>query len=267
MRRSVLLATTLGLLLAAPVVVRGDDRPDHDFANDVDGALWAIDVQKLEWRKLGHIEVPAAGPLPGGQQVASPLDRPVLIDLASTPDGYLWAISETALYLVNITDPTKSVRVGEHHLDAPYGLGLGLGGQLLATTRDGQVVSIDPRTAKATPLGSLGGGLRASGDVAYIPPAREGEPERLVATVKDASRTELLAEVDPKTGAGRVIGKLRLADGTPVPDVFGLIVRKGVLHGLTRDGGVFVIDPATAVCRRTAKADVLWWGATEYLRM
>lgn len=265
MRRAALLAATLGLLLlGAPLGVRGDDRPDHDFANDVDGALWSIDVERLEWKKLGHIEVPAAAAPPGGQPGA---DRPVLIDLASTPDGYLWAISETALYLVNITDPTKSVRVGDHHLDAPYGLGLGLGGQLLATTRDGQVVSIDPRTARATPLGALGGGLRASGDVAYIPPAREGGPERLVATVKDASRTELLAEVDPKTGAGRVIGKLRLADGTPVPDVFGLIVRKGVLHGLTRDGGVFVIDPATAVCRRTAKANVPWWGATEYLRM
>lgn len=260
MRRQSLLAATLGLLLAgAPLAARGDDRPDHDFANDVDGALWAIDVQELEWRRLGPIEVPAAG--------GAPVDRPVLIDLASTPDGYLWAISETSLYLVNITDPTRSVRVGEHHLDAPYGLGLGPGGQLLATTRDGQVVSIDPRTAKSTPLGALGGGLRASGDVACIPPAREGEPERLVATVKDASRTELLVEVDPKTGAGRSLGKLRLADGTPVKDVFGLIVRKGVLHGLTRDGGVFVIDPATAVCRQTAKANVPWWGATEYLRV
>lgn len=125
--RSALLCATLGLALLAPIAVRGDDRPDHDFANDVDGALWAIDVQKLEWKRLGPIEVPAAD--------GKPLDRPVLIDLASTPRLPVGDLGDGALP----GEHHRPHEVGPRRRAPPRRRRTAGAGPAPATTRDGQV--------------------------------------------------------------------------------------------------------------------------------
>ncbi|HBP16639.1 MAG TPA: hypothetical protein DEA08_02445 [Planctomycetes bacterium] len=230
-----------------------DPKETYDFAVDFEGSLYRVDCEKLEFKRVGRIEVPAA------KEGAQP-ERPVLCDLAATADGHLYGISTEAVYHVNLVDPSKSRRVGKHGLEDPYGM-CAVGNVLLANTRVGAVHLIDRDTAKPTQVGPMGSGWAASGDVTWF----EGG---LISSVKDPARVEHLVWLEPRTGKAKLVGKLRRAWGTggPVGAVFGLIERKGVLYGLTSTGDVLQIDPKTARCKLLKRTRIRWWGATSYTR-
>ncbi|MCO5172142.1 MAG: PQQ-like beta-propeller repeat protein [Planctomycetes bacterium] len=239
---AVLVALALGAARPAPA-----GEPHLDYAVDEAGALYALDLAALTTRRIGHIQ---AGD-----------ERPVLGDLVATPDGYLYGFSDTTVYLINLTEPARSQRVGEHGLDNPYGVGLGPGGQVYAMTRDGRVFVVDPTTARAREVGALGGGFRASGDMALM-------GEVFYASVKDPGRVEHLVTIDPRSGrATHVAPFTEAATGAPVPNVFGLLARGGVLYAMTSSGDILRVDPATARCTLLARTGIRWWGATEYLRL
>lgn len=227
-----------------------EDR-EEDFAVDVDGNLYGIDCLAIRYRRIGRVEVPASD--------GRPKETPTLCDLASTADGYLYGISDTSLYLINLEDPTRSVRVGDHGLGGPWGMSAA-GGSLVVNTRGGQVYLLDRKSGEPTLLGPMGGGWAASGDIAFV-------GDRIVSSVKDPGGQEHLVELDPRTGKATPVGPLRDGQGRAIPNVFGLIDRQGQLFGVTSSGDILRIDPRTARCQVLLRTGIPWWGASSYTRI
>lgn len=236
----------LAALLVGSTLSFGGE-PHLDYAVDVDGALYSIDLENLVTRRLGHVR---AGD-----------DAPVLGDLVATPDGYLYGISTTSVYRINLEDATLSTKIGDHELINPYGVGLGNDGQVYAMTSDGRLFVIDPATARTREVGKLGGGFVASGDLAVM-------NDVVYASVKDPMRREFLVTVDPATGQARVVALfLDVVTGAPISDVFGLVCSKGTLYGLTSSGAIMRVNPTNGRCTVLTNTGISWWGATEYLRL
>jgi hypothetical protein len=134
-------------------------------------------------------------------------------------------------------------------------------GQIMITTLEGQVHTVNTETGRATRLGALGRGLASSGDSELV-------GDEIYTTTKDPHDVERLARIDPKTGEATDVGALRDLDGRPVRDVWGLINRKGRLYGLTSSGDIVRIDPKNPdKCVRVLRTRVTWWGATAYIRL
>lgn len=239
--RTLTIGLALGLITAA---VSGE--PEPGFAVDRQGNLYSVRCSAGKVEQLGRIQVGTA--------------VPELCDLAATADGYLYGISpDGSLYLIDQEDPSRSVRVGAHGLDDPYGM-VAVGNVLLVNTRGGGVHVVDRKTAESSPVGAMGGGFRASGDIALV-------GDKVFSAVKDAAGREHLVELDPKTGAARDVGAFTDGDGNHVPDVFGLIVEAGELYGVTSRGDLVRIDTKTARCALLARTGINFWGATDRLRI
>lgn len=234
----------LGLALFLLPARAGD--PEPGFAVDREGFLWEIRCSAGKVERKGKVEVGGASP--------------ELCDLAFTADGYLFGISpDGALYMIDQEDPTRSVRVGDHGLIDPYGM-VAVGNVLLVNTRGGGVHVIDRKTAESSPVGQMGGGFRASGDIALM-------GEKVYSSVKDASGREHLVELDPKTGAARDVGAFVDGEGRAIANVFGLIVEAGELYGVTSGGDLLKIDPKTGRCAVLLRTGTTFWGATDRIRI
>jgi hypothetical protein len=252
----------LSVLALFLVPVRADERNDqHDYAVDRDGNLYDIDVERIAWKKVGQVQVP----LENGE-----IDSPQLCDLAASADGYLYGISRDALYLINIEKPESSKRIGFHELTNTYGMGMGPKGELIVNTLGGDVHTLDPKTAKAKRIGPMGGGFVASGDLALIHTRTTPNGQAtdvIISSVKDEDRREHMVTIDLATGAAKDCGKCVDEDGRTVRDVFGIIVHKEIVYGLTNGGDILRIDPFTAKCVVLARTGISWWGATDYQRL
>lgn len=230
-------------LVVAPALA-GDDEPC--FAVDMTGKLYRLRCAEAQLEPLSTVEVQ-------GQ-------NPVLVDLAATPDGYLYGISDQGeLCLIDQEDASRSVKIGSTGLASPYGM-VALGERLIVNTRAGDVYEVDRRSGQATRLGSMGGGWQASGDIAVL-------GETVYASVKDGNRREHLVTLDPRTGAARLVGAFVDQDGAPVADVFGLIVEGGQLYGVTQGGDLLRIDPRTGRCTLLLRTGKRFYGATDALRI
>jgi len=249
---SPLRAAALAALLAAVPLSAGAARggePEHDYAVDADGVLYAVRPSSGEVTRVGQVQVRGEG---------GAVEAPVLTDLAAAPDGHLYGISGDAVYLINLEDPTRSRRIGRHGLRGAYGMAV-VGDVLLVNTYDGEVHTIDRETGAAALVGPMGGGFGASGDIAVL-------GDRILSSVKDAAGVERLVALDPDSGAATPIGPFVDAAGAPISHVYGLVVREERLYGLDASGRLFEVDPETGRCtvlRRTGQA---WWGATDYTR-
>jgi hypothetical protein len=226
-------------------------KPHYDYACDRSGQLYQIDCSTLSFRRLGQVQVRAAN--------GKAREIPELCDLAATPDGYLYGVSPKGLYLINLSDPTRSKKIGEHGLPAPWGMAA-VGGELLVNTSTGGVHLIDRKTAKPRQVGPMGKSWGASGDIAWF-------GEKVFSSVKNGSGVEHLVEIDDKTGMAIEVGAFKDQQGRPISHVFGLIDRKGQLFGLTSRGDIVSIDPKTARCKVLKKTGISWWGATSFTRM
>lgn len=249
MPRSALLFALLPLLA---LTQRAEAKTPEAFAVDSQGHLYAVDCPAAKFTKLGRIEVPAAD---GKGQP----ERPTLCDLAATPDGYLYGVSTSTLYLINIEDPTKSKKVGLHGLSNPYGMG-GFGAALIANDLSGAVQSIHPKSAVSKKLGAMGGPWVASGDVATF----QG---RIYSSVKDAGRNEHLVSLDPQTGKAKLVGAFKDESGQAIDNVFGLIDHDKKLYALTSAGGFYEVDVKTARLTLIKSTGLAFWGASSYTRI
>jgi hypothetical protein len=96
-------------------------------------------------------------------------------------------------------------------------------GRLIAATTEGQILSVDRFSGEAAVIGTLGGALRSSGDLAF---SSDGT---LYGTV-EGDQSDLLIRIDLSTGRGTTIGQIGFrsvyglafdADGTLLGGVNG----------------------------------------------
>lgn len=148
-------------------------------------------------------------------------------DIAFVPDGRLFGITYTRFLEIQ---PQTGRAV-------PVGPGIGFrrvvalvsdaNGVLYGGTQFGEFIRIDSRTGVGTLIGHYGGGLVASGDLAFAPDGT------LFGTAKDARRSELLVRIDITTGKATIVGPIGFED------VFGIAFGPDdVLFG-SAEGGPF----------------------------
>jgi subtilisin family serine protease len=125
--------------------------------------------------------------------------RPIT-DIAFTPDGGLYGISEDRLYRINPLT-AASVEVGPLRVRGANALVSDPSGRLIAATTEGQILSVDRFSGEAAVIGTLGGTLRSSGDLAF---SSDGT---LYGTVEGA-QSDLLIRIDLSTGRGTTIGQI-----------------------------------------------------------
>jgi len=170
----------------------------------------------------------------GGALTSSTAD--VVTDIAVTPDGTLYAITETALYTVN---PSSCAATKVSTLSQAgtrwVGLTFTAGNTLLAADGSGNVATIDTSTGTITPSGSFGGGLVCSGDIVAINDANQ----TVYASANGTSGNDKLVTLNPTTGAASVVGNIGYSS------VFGLGFWAGKLYGFTHSGQILSIDPSS----------------------
>ena len=125
----------------------------------------------------------------------------------------------------------------------------GGGEDLVAVAAGGGVYRLDPASGAATLLGSYGGGLMSSGDLAWTEAG-------VMATAPSSPRpTDLLVKVDPSTGQAVPVGDI----GSDA--VWGLAYQKGQLFGFTNSGQVLVVDKSSGAGKVVGTTGVEFWGA------
>jgi hypothetical protein len=152
----------------------------------------------------------------------------------------LYAISFTDLYRISTATGAS------HDIGA---LGVGSANALVAqpgtdtlygADQGGDFFKVNPRTGHATIIGMYGNGLGSSGDLVFA------HGHLYASVVSSTSATSLLATVNVRTGAAKVVGD------TGFPNVYGLVAGKGALYGATFNGEFLRISP------RTGRAKLIW---------
>jgi len=168
-----------------------------------------------------------------------------LLDVALDPNGDLWGVSWDAF-----------VRVDEGTGRATYVGTTVTGLNALDAAEDGTLYAagdalyrIDPSTGAATFVARYPDGRSSSGDLAFF----EG---RFLATATTFSESDDLIDIDLASGSAITIGSIGY------PCVWGLAAFGSTLYGLTCDGTVLSIDPATGAATEVSHSTVGFYGAT-----
>lgn len=177
-------------------------------------------------------------------------NAPHMTDLAVTPDGRLYSISNNNLFEVNglTAEVTWVAKV-------PGALNVALtfdkDGTLLAADKAGGLRRIDPQTGQVTELGTYGTDLGSSGDLVALADGRLYD----VNDVGDAKSNNELIRIDPSTGAATRVGSIGFRM------VWGLSFWGGTLYGFTRSGEFVSIDPQTGAGSLIQGTSHEFWGA------
>jgi hypothetical protein len=176
-----------------------------------------------------------------------------ITDLAVTPDGRLFVISNTALYEANKTtgQATLLTKVDGDNVALTFLPD----NTLLASGQSGLVTRINPDTGDITDVGEFGSGFATAGDLVAVADgtmyAISDEP--------DAQDNNILITVNTQTGAGTEVGRIGFGN------VWGVAYNGGKLYAFTEPGQLIEIDPQTGagkLVRDFGKEDgVRFWGA------
>ena len=172
-------------------------------------------------------------------------------DIALSPDGTLYGVTDGALFTI---DPTSAISTQVALVDrALDGLDFGSDGTLYGAAGATTDVSIiDPVSGALTVFAKLPATYACSGDVAVL-------GTTLFVTANDASKApDVLMAIDlTATPAVVTVGS------TGYYCIYGLAAYEGVLYGFTCLGEVLAIDTATASSTVIAKhAGDTFFGAT-----
>jgi hypothetical protein len=152
----------------------------------------------------------------------------------------LYAISFTDLYWLN-TATGASHRIGSLGFTGANALVTQpKTGTLYGADQFGDFFKVNPRTGRATLIGTFGGGLGSAGDLTFA------HGHLYAAVSKSGSAESYLATVNPRTGSAKIIGN------TGFSNVWGLTTGSGALYGATY-GGSFLAISAT-----TGRGKVIW---------
>jgi hypothetical protein len=225
------------------------DAGDSDAPGTAAGVIYAHDDTKLyRFDPRTHtIAMVAPFQWPGGN-----VDS--MTDIAINRDGLMIGISFDKVYRV---DPATAACIKLADLGASFnGLSfiereVGQGEEeLVATTLDGQLYSLDSATGSSTLIGAFGGGWGSSGDVVSV------LGYGTLVTVDDGFGDVSLATLDPTTGHVTPIG-----NGTGAADLWGLAFWGGEIFAFGSDGLISTIDPESGVATPLANVGISFWGA------
>ena len=186
-----------------------------------------------------------------------------IIDIALDESSTLYAVSYTGLYTVDKgTAKCTSVATGDY----PNSLSFVPKGtvdqnvEALVGYVDADYVRIDTKTGAQTKIGTLGGGLKSSGDIVSV---KGGKTFLTVkGTGNNCTANDCLVEIDPATG------KLVKNWGSiEHHNVFGLSFWGGKVFGFDDSGGLFEVTfgsssiTTTTIAMPTKPANLSFWGA------
>jgi len=161
-------------------------------------------------------------------------NAPHMTDLAVTPDGRLYAISNNNLFEVDgITAEVTWVAKVPGQINVA--LTFDKDGTLLAADKSGGVRRIDPQSGQVTEIGVYGDGMGSSGDLVGLSDGRLYD----VNDVGSAKSNNELIIVSPVSGQATRVGSIGFRM------VWGLSFWGGTLYGFTRNGDFLSIDPAS----------------------
>ena len=177
-----------------------------------------------------------------------------ITDMAVTPDGTLYGITNTKLYTLN-----RTTGVATYVADVP-GLGnVGLtflpDGTLLATDQSGGVRQVDPLLGTVTEIGVFGGGFATAGDLVAV---ADGTMYAISdeGPYGDEQDNNLLLTVNTSTGAAVEVGRIGFGG------VFGCAVANSKVYAFTRDGDIIEINPVTGIGAIVRQYPAIaFWGA------
>lgn len=174
-----------------------------------------------------------------------------ITDLAVTPDGTIYGISNTKLYRV---DPSgQAIFVADVAGVSNVALTFLPDGTLLASDASGGVRSIDPATGAVIEIGAFGGGYATAGDLVAVADGTmyaisdQGLP--------DAFTNNILLTVDPSTGVASPVGQIGYGR------TFGAAYTNGHVYAFTSIGEIIEIDPMTGAGTPVRTHALEFWGA------
>lgn len=203
-----------------------------------DHVLYKIDLPMRTLVTVGPFDAPMVPRSGGG------MAEDVITDLAVAPDDTIYAVSNTALYTASPTDGHVT-RVGPVTACGTVGVALTFlpDGRLYTGDFMGAFCRVDPATSPptVTPIAMLSDGYALAGDLVAV---ADGTMYGTVYRLGDpsgggAQANNLLARIDPTTGAVTIVGS------TGFPKLFGVAYQLGQVFGFTHDGSghVITIDP------------------------
>lgn len=184
-----------------------------------------------------------------------------VIDIALDEASTLYAVSYNELYTVEkTTAKCTSIAKGEYPNSlsfVPKGTA-DQNAEALVGYEDSDYVRIDVKTGAKSKIGTLGGGLRSSGDIVSV------KGGKTYLTVKGGSCTtnDCLVEVDPANGK-----LLKNWGSVEHKDVFGLSFWGGKIYGFNKTGDLFEVvfgtsQLATTIIPMPGKpTNLSFWGA------
>ncbi len=200
--------------------------------------LYVMDDATLSLTLIGSFNAP------GGDGIT---------DVAVTPDGTLYGISQTKLYEID-----QGTGQATYVADVPGVSNVGLtflpDGTLLATDQSGGVRRIDPTNGMVTEIGAFGGGYATAGDLVAV---ADGTMYAISdeGPVGDEFTNNVLLTVDTSTGMAAPVGQIGFGG------VFGCAYANGHVYAFTRDGYVIEIDRLTGTGTLRRTYPVAFWGA------
>ncbi len=224
-----------------------DNRPNVDAGPRLvrmfvhtDTTLYLIDDQNFALTEIGPFNAP---------------DGDRMTDLAITPNGEIYTLSNKALYHVN-RDTAQATLIGPVAGTANVGMTFLVDGTLLATDKTGGVRKIDPETGAVTELGEFGSGYATAGDLVAVADGRMFAISDKGPMGNEADNNVLIT-IDPETGAFvQSIGQIGWGR------VFGSAVANNRVYAFTDEGYVVEINPVNGVgTQRAYYESIKFWGA------
>ena len=127
------------------------------------------------------------------------------------------------------------------------GLAVASDGTIYAATTAGELITVNPVTGAGTLVGSFGAGLTSSGDLVL-------DSNDVLYAALDQGGNDVLARVDRTTGAATVIGP------TGHPTVYGLAFLCCHLFGTTERGELLHINVASGKATVVGRNQLRQWG-------
>lgn len=183
-----------------------------------------------------------------------PMSEGGVTDLAVTPDGTIYGITDSKLYRINETTAAAT-----YLADVPGVENVGLtflrDGTLLATDKTGGVRQVNPTTGAVNEIGTFGGGYATAGDLVAVANGTMYAISDQGPVGNEADNNWLLT-VNTTNGSASPVGQIGYGG------VFGVAVANNKVYAFTRDGEIIEINPTTgAGSLERTHSGISFWGA------